>query len=61
VSTGAGFAVLIFSNFSMLAQFGLLTALSLLLSGIVGLIVIPALLLLIKPKFIAEQARRSGL
>jgi predicted RND superfamily exporter protein len=61
VSTAAGFTVLLFSNFTMLAQFGLLTALSLLLSGIVGLIVVPALLLLIKPKFIAEYAKRSAL
>jgi predicted RND superfamily exporter protein len=60
VSTGAGFTILIFSNFTMLAQFGLLTALSLLLSGIVGLIVVPALLLVVKPKFIAEYAKRSA-
>ncbi|GHV81678.1 antibiotic transporter [Spirochaetia bacterium] len=57
VSTGAGFVVLIFSNFVMLAQFGLLTALSLLLSGIVGLLVVPALLLLIKPKFLAKYIK----
>ncbi|GHU78108.1 antibiotic transporter [Spirochaetia bacterium] len=61
VSTGAGFVVLIFSNFVMLAQFGLLTALSLLLSAIVGLIVVPALLLLVRPKFITEYAKRSAL
>jgi predicted RND superfamily exporter protein len=52
-STGAGFAVLLFSQFSMLADFGLLVAFSLYMSAAVGLLLIPALLLTFKPKFIA--------
>ncbi|MDR2149564.1 MAG: MMPL family transporter [Spirochaetaceae bacterium] len=55
ISTGLGFAVLMFSNFIMLAQFGLLTALSILLSSLVGLIVVPVLLLVSKPRFIESQ------
>jgi predicted RND superfamily exporter protein len=54
VSTGAGFAVLLFSQFTMLTAFGLLVAASLLLSAAVGLIVIPTLLLGLKPKFITR-------
>ena len=53
-STGAGFAVLIFSRFTMLADFGLLTALSIFMSAVVGLVVIPALFLKFKPKFIEQ-------
>ncbi|MDR2807543.1 MAG: MMPL family transporter [Spirochaetaceae bacterium] len=56
VSTGLGFAVLILSNFTMLGQFGLLTAIAILLSSLVGLIVVPALLLVLKPKFIAGRS-----
>ncbi|GMO43505.1 MAG: MMPL family transporter [Termitinemataceae bacterium] len=44
VSTGAGFAILLFSQFVMLADFGLLVALSLLMSAVVGLIIVPTLL-----------------
>jgi predicted RND superfamily exporter protein len=52
VSVGAGFAVLILSRFSMLADLGLLIALTMATSAFVSLTVIPVLLLLIKPKFI---------
>ena len=56
VSTGLGFAVLILSNFTMLGSFGLLTAISILLSSLVGLIVVPVLLLVFKPRFISGRA-----
>jgi predicted RND superfamily exporter protein len=52
VSVGAGFAVLIFSRFNMLGDFGLLIALTMGTSALVSLTVIPALLLSIKPGFI---------
>lgn len=52
VSTGAGFAVLLFSNFVMLAQFGALVSLSLINSAIAGLVLVPALIVLIKPRFV---------
>jgi predicted RND superfamily exporter protein len=51
VSVGAGFAVLIFSRFNMLGDFGLLIALTMGVSGLVSLTVIPALLLAFKPRF----------
>ncbi|MDR0638412.1 MAG: MMPL family transporter [Spirochaetaceae bacterium] len=51
VSTGAGFAVLLFSRFVMLAQFGALVSLSLINSALVGLFLMPALLLVMKPRF----------
>jgi len=51
-STAAGFLVLLLSQFVMLAEFGFLVAVSLVLSAFVGLVLIPALLLLIKPRFV---------
>ena len=56
VSVGAGFAVLIMSSFVMLGDLGLLITLTMFSSAAVSLIVLPALLALIKPKFIVEQA-----
>jgi predicted RND superfamily exporter protein len=55
VSVGAGFAVLIFSRFNMLGDFGLLIALTMGTSALVSLTVIPALLLAIKPGFIYKN------
>jgi predicted RND superfamily exporter protein len=52
VSVGAGFAVLIFSHFNMLGDFGLLIALTMVASALVSLTVIPALLLAFRPKFL---------
>jgi predicted RND superfamily exporter protein len=52
LSVGAGFAVLLFSRFTMLADLGLLSALTMFSSALVSLTVLPALLGLIKPKFI---------
>ncbi|MDR3284914.1 MAG: MMPL family transporter [Treponema sp.] len=54
-STGAGFAVLLLSRFTMLAQFGTLVALSLFMSALVGLVLVPALLMLLKPRFIENR------
>jgi predicted RND superfamily exporter protein len=55
VSVGAGFAVLVFSQFVMLEDLGLLIALTMGTSAVVSLTVIPVLLMLIKPKFIYSQ------
>ena len=52
ISVGAGFAVLLFSQFIMLKDLGLLIALTMLSSALVSLTVIPALLSAINPKFI---------
>ena len=52
ISVGAGFAVLMFSRFNILADLGLLIAITMFSSATVSLTVLPALLLLIKPKFI---------
>jgi uncharacterized protein len=52
VSVGAGFAVLVFSQFVMLQDLGLLIALTMCSSALASLTVIPVLLLTINPKFI---------
>jgi predicted RND superfamily exporter protein len=52
VSVGAGFAVLFFSRFNMLGDLGLLIAITMFSSALTSLTVLPALLTLIKPKFI---------
>jgi hypothetical protein len=54
-SVGAGFAVLLFSQFNMLADLGLLIALTMGTSSVVSLTIIPVLLNLIKPKFITRN------
>ncbi|MDR2181588.1 MAG: MMPL family transporter, partial [Treponema sp.] len=53
LSVGAGFAVLLLSGFIMLKDFGLLVALTMLTSALVSLTVLPALLLVLKPRFAA--------
>ncbi|MDR0599037.1 MAG: MMPL family transporter [Treponema sp.] len=55
VSVGAGFVVLIFSRFNMLGDFGLLIALTMAVSALVSLTVIPALLLTFKPAFVFKD------
>jgi predicted RND superfamily exporter protein len=55
VSVGAGFAVLLFSEFIMLADLGLLIALTMGTSALVSLTVIPVLLTSLKPKFIGRE------
>jgi len=52
VSVGAGFAVLFFSRFNMLADLGLLIAITMFSSALISLTVLPALLSVFKPKFI---------
>jgi len=52
LSVGAGFGVLAFSQFKIIAELGLLIALNMLITAFVSLTVIPALLMVIKPKFI---------
>jgi len=52
MSVGIGFAVLAFSKFKILAEFGLLTALCMLSTTLVSLTIIPVMFALIKPKFI---------
>jgi predicted RND superfamily exporter protein len=55
VSVGAGFAVLAFSRFVILASLGLLMTLTMFTSALISLTVIPALLTMLKPKFIYGQ------
>lgn len=55
LSVGFGFAVLLFSRFNMLIQFGLLVALAMTFGALLGLVIIPVLLLIFKPKFIKEK------
>jgi predicted RND superfamily exporter protein len=55
VSVGAGFGVLMFSQFVMLRHLGLLITLTMGTSAVVSLTVIPVLLRLIKPKFIYSE------
>jgi predicted RND superfamily exporter protein len=55
ISVGAGFAGRAFSQFRILADFGSLIALSMVISALVSLIVIPALLTTIKPHFIYKE------
>ncbi|MFA6508077.1 MAG: MMPL family transporter, partial [Treponemataceae bacterium] len=52
ISVGAGFAVLAFSQFTMLAYFGILVALAMATSATVSLTLLPILLNWLKPAFI---------
>ncbi|MDR2797050.1 MAG: MMPL family transporter [Treponema sp.] len=54
-ATGLGFGVLLLSQFNMLAELGLLIALAMIMSALVGLIIVPALVLWIKPRFVWEE------
>jgi predicted RND superfamily exporter protein len=60
VSVGAGFAVLAFSRFVILASLGLLMTLTMFTSALISLTVIPAVLTMVKPKFIYRQAAAAG-
>ena len=55
ISVGAGFAVLMLSQFVMLQDLGFLIALAMGTSAIISLTVLPVLLLMIKPKFIYKD------
>jgi predicted RND superfamily exporter protein len=52
LSVGAGFGVLVFSRFKIIAQLGVLVMFSMFITALVSLTVIPVLLALVKPKFI---------
>jgi predicted RND superfamily exporter protein len=52
ISVGAGFAVLAFSRFVILASLGLLMTLTMFTSALISLTLIPATLTVLKPKFI---------
>jgi predicted RND superfamily exporter protein len=54
VSVGAGFAVLLLSRFIMLGDLGRLIAFTMFSSAAVSLVVLPALLAVVKPKFIMK-------
>jgi predicted RND superfamily exporter protein len=54
VSVGAGFAVLAFSQFRIVAEMGAIIAFSMIITALLSLTIIPALLTLIKPKFIFQ-------
>jgi predicted RND superfamily exporter protein len=54
-SVGAGFAVLLLSQFNMLADLGLLIALTMGTSALISLTVIPVLLLMINPQFVRKN------
>jgi predicted RND superfamily exporter protein len=57
VSVGAGFAVLAFSNFQMMADVGILVAFAMIITSLLSLTVIPALLVTVRPKFIYGDKR----
>ena len=59
ISVGAGFAVLAFSQFRVIAQFGTLIAIAMITTATVSLTLIPALLTTIKPKFIYGNSKAA--
>ncbi len=54
-SVGAGFAVLVFSNLVPLAYLGILIALTMMVSSLASLTIIPFMLKIFKPKFIRPK------
>jgi predicted RND superfamily exporter protein len=52
MSVGAGFAVLVLSQFNILADLGLLICLTMFTSALISLTVIPALLSVLNPRFV---------
>jgi predicted RND superfamily exporter protein len=56
VSVGAGFAILALSQFNILADLGMLIALTMFTSALISLTVIPALLSVINPSFIRAES-----
>ena len=59
LAVGAGFGVLALSQFRIIAQLGALIALSMMITAFVSLTVIPALLMVIKPKFIYGKKNKE--
>jgi len=60
LAVGAGFGVLTLSQFRIIAELGSLIALSMLITAFVSLTVIPALLMVIKPKFIYNNDKEDA-
>jgi predicted RND superfamily exporter protein len=60
VSVGAGFAVLLFSEFTMLADLGLLIAITMFSSALISLTVLPALLTIVKPRFVMDKQKTGN-
>jgi predicted RND superfamily exporter protein len=56
VSVGAGFAVLVLSQFIILSHVGILIAFTMFTSALTSLTVIPALLSIINPRFIRAES-----
>jgi predicted RND superfamily exporter protein len=52
LTVSAGFCILAFSQFKIIAEVGALVALSMIITALVGRIIIPVLITTIKPKFI---------
>jgi predicted RND superfamily exporter protein len=61
LSVGAGFAVLLLSQFIMLGHLGLLIAMTMGTSALVSMTVIPVLLLSLNPRFIRKELYRKEL
>ena len=61
VSVSAGFAVLMLSQFNMLADLGFLIALAMVTSAVVSLTILPVLLNLLKPAFIRRPLPQEKL
>ncbi|GBU29628.1 membrane protein [Treponema sp. R8-4-B8] len=59
LAVGVGFGVLVLSQFRIIAQLGAIIALSMLITAFVSLTVIPALLMVIKPKFIYNKTKED--
>jgi predicted RND superfamily exporter protein len=55
LSVGLGFGVLAFSRFQIVADLGILIAFCMVITALISLTLIPALLTLIKPKFIYKE------
>ncbi|MFP4135729.1 MAG: efflux RND transporter permease subunit [Candidatus Acetothermia bacterium] len=61
MALAVGFAVLAFSSFSAIVNFGFLMALTMVVSMISAFTVIPAVLLLLRPSFLEEKEEKSEL
>jgi len=57
LSVGAGFGVLAFSQFRIIAELGLIIAFSMMITAFISLTVIPAMLIVLKPKFIFGRSK----
>ncbi len=55
-----GFAIMLFSNFKGLANFGLLITITMITSALATFTFVPALLLTLKPRFVQKHATSSS-